>query len=336
MKVLLLRRQSFGGIATYSDHLLEGLREAGVAVRVEDVSDWIPNDTRGSFDKEVTKKLLPLAREYDLVHAFGYRAAWACAEALGKKLPWIYTAYDLPKTTHPELVARLDKARVGLAVSRAVKSALDEALVSGVKLLTPGIPRLPDPGNQEECKESLGIDPDWQVILAMGSIEGPEGLDVLADGMEEIWRRIPYVQLCLASSDGRKDYWENHVVLADRPDRVSIFGKVKGKEKLFGAADLVVVPARVAGFSMVALEAMSLGTPSLVRRAGGLSDLVDERFSGLCFEDDEDLSRVLASGLQATITLESMRNACRVRFEERHDFEACIAAHEAVYRRAVS
>ena len=117
---------------------------------------------------------------------------------------------------------------------------------------------------------------------------------------------------------------------------MSTFGRLSDKQLILRAADLVVVPARVAGFSMVALEAMSLGTPSLVRRAGGLAEIVDERFSGLCFEDDEDLSRFLASGLQATITLESMRNACRVRFEERHDFEACIAAHESVYRRATN
>ena len=81
MTVLFLRRQALGGIATYSSALAAELAKHGVEVRIEDAEKWIPNETGPKPDDKVSPQLMKLAKDVQLVHAFGYRSAWASGAA---------------------------------------------------------------------------------------------------------------------------------------------------------------------------------------------------------------------------------------------------------------
>ena len=43
MRVLILRRQEFGGIATYTNLLADALHDEDIEAIVDDAEDWIPN-----------------------------------------------------------------------------------------------------------------------------------------------------------------------------------------------------------------------------------------------------------------------------------------------------
>ena len=83
MRVLLLTRQEWGGMRTWAQTLERVLPQGGVQARHVDASAWMPAATGEPHDRRVTRDLRSLAADHDLVHAFGYRCAWACAEAFG-------------------------------------------------------------------------------------------------------------------------------------------------------------------------------------------------------------------------------------------------------------
>ncbi len=139
MRVLFIRRQKVGGIATYSDALARELENHGIEVVIDDAEDWIPNETGFATDRRVTKLVKKAAQGFDLVHAWGYRPAWACSEAFYLRSPWIFTAYDIPKTTNSQLIDRLNAARTGLCVTRAVKLKLEAADTINLELVPPGL-----------------------------------------------------------------------------------------------------------------------------------------------------------------------------------------------------
>jgi len=59
--------------------------------------------------------------------------------------------------------------------------------------------------------------------------------------------------------------------------------------QLFRGARAVVVPSLLyETFGYVVLEALSVGTPAIVRRQGALAELIDESGGGLAFENDDE------------------------------------------------
>ena len=56
----------------------------------------------------------------------------------------------------------------------------------------------------------------------------------------------------------------------------------------YSAADVVVVPSHYESFGLVALEAMSCGTPVIASRVGGLSFTVAEGITGYQVPDGDD------------------------------------------------
>lgn len=58
-------------------------------------------------------------------------------------------------------------------------------------------------------------------------------------------------------------------------------------ERLYCAADVVLMPSRFESFGLVAIEAMSAATPVLALAQGGLAEVVEEGISGYLFADDK-------------------------------------------------
>jgi glycosyltransferase involved in cell wall biosynthesis len=326
MRVLMIRRRRRGGISSHAASLARSLANHGVAAELIDGDDWIPDATGPRYDKSVSRELLRRADRFDLVHAFGYRAAWACAEAFRSKRPWVYTAYDLPKTTHPALVDRLDRARAGLCASAAVKAALSDALVTRVEAVTPGIDLeafAPPPAEP---------DPDRPLVLAAGSWFEDRALVALVRAMPLVWARVPAARLLIVGEGPERPTLEAAAAATPRPDLVSLRDWTDDMPSLWRQASLAVFPARRAGFSMGLAEAMACGRAVVARRAGGLPAMVEHRHSGVLFDSDEEMAGEIASLLQGAIRREAMGCLGRVRAEERYGLEGCAARVAAIYR----
>lgn len=298
----------------------------GVDVHIEEADGWIPNETGKKVDRQVSERLRAVASDFDWVHAFGYRAAWACAEAFGKKECWFYSAYDMPKTTHPELAERLDQAQCGFASSEAVRRILRDALVDEVRVVTPGVAAAASAESRDAARERLELPPESPVLGALGRWVPERGFSALIESMERVWGRLPDAHLVLAGEGPLAEELQELASKQPRASQISILPWRADASNLLDAFDLIVVPSTRQGFSMVAAEAMLLGQTVLLRRTGGLPEMIDERVSGFLFDSDADLGDTAAGLLQSPMTLGVVGNAARVRAEDRFDRRVCAEA----------
>lgn len=337
MRVLYLLRQSVGGIATHARDLQSAIAARDIAVDIEDATNWIPNETGGRHDRAVTKRLRELSSSYDIVHAFGYRSAWACSEAFGHKEAWVYTAYDLPKTTHRVLISHLNDAQTGICASRAIFRALDDAIAIDLTTLSPGVRPVPETTpDRDEARRRLGLAPDVMAVGGLGRWVPERGFKVLIEAMGIVWANHPEAMLLLAGEGPERPFLESAAQTLHRPDQVRLLGAVDDAFAFLAALDFFVVPSTRAGFSMAALEAMSLGIPTTVRATGGLVELVEPDISGFVFRQDQELGSHISEILDLPLTLETVGSAGRLRATETYALEPCVDGIVEIYRNIVS
>lgn len=323
MKVLFLHRAYRGGMKTYAELLAPALRKLGHELDVVDAADWMPEATGPKVDKGVSERLRKLAAPYDLVHAFGYRAAWACGEAFGHKEAWFYTAYDMPRTTHRLLISNLNNAQTGFCSSRAVFRALDEALAIDLATVYPGV-TVPVPDDQTRTLTRTGwnLPEDAFVVGGLGRLVPERGFRALIEAMPQVWEEHAHAILMLAGAGPEEDAWR---VLARTYDpeqkRIRFVGAVPDAQAFLRGLDMLVVPSSRAGFSMAALEAMACGIPTMVRDTGGLRELVDPDVSGFLFRDDDDMIAQLKEVIGLRLTLETVSHGARIRVLEKFTIE---------------
>lgn len=330
MRVLYIRRQRVGGIATYSEALGKELESHGIEVVIDDAEDWIPNETGFATDRRVTKLVKKAAQGFDLVHAWGYRPAWACSEAFYLRFPWVFTAYDIPKTTNSQLIDRLNAARTGLCVTRAVKLKLEAADTINLEVISPGIAAPPPLLEKVEARQRLALPTQGAVILGFGRMERERGFDALLAAMPTVWNRMSDVHLVLLGDGAEHDELEKQA--RSEGARVSVVRRVVDKWMWLRAADIVVVPSRRAGFSMVAGEAMMAGAPVLARRTGGLPEMGHEDVSIAFFHDDDDLGDKLSSLLAEPVLLQTQAYSGQVRVEDQYQIAEAGRRHATLYR----
>lgn len=87
-------------------------------------------------------------------------------------------------------------------------------------------------------------------------------------------------------------------------DNIVFHGEVDraALEALYLAADAVLMPSRFESFGLVAIEAMSAGTPVLALAVGGLAEVVEDGVSGFLFPDEETFVSGSAERLAGLIT----------------------------------
>lgn len=333
MKVLLLRKQGFGDIATHSTSLASALRERGVEVEIEEASESIPDQTGGKIDKQVSEWLRKRADSFDLVHAFEYRSAWACAEAFGYEEAWLYTAYGMPKTTHRMLVDRLNRSQAGICSSNAVLRVLDGALALDLAVIHPGVPTIREANpERKHARRELGLEEPATYVASMGRFTPEYGFGNLIASFADVLKHVPDAELLLAGEGPEEGNLRQQAAGQAQPERIRFFGIVENNSDFFCSADLFVVPADRAGFSLAAVESMSVGTPVLLRNSGGLPEIVDPEISGFLFHSDEELGSRISELLNMPISLESVGNAGRLRVLERFTLEQCADSVVELYR----
>ncbi len=156
---------------------------------------------------------------------------------------------------------------------------------------------------QDEAKRYLDIPDEKRIVLFVGRIEPLKGIDTLLHAMERVFVAWPECcnKLCLTVIGGdanvpREQMTDEMKHLQDMTnelgmnDLVLFLGK-RSQDVLpyhYSAADVLVMPSHYESFGLVALEAMSCGTPVIASRVGGLSFTVIEGVTGYQIPDGDD------------------------------------------------
>jgi glycosyltransferase involved in cell wall biosynthesis len=331
--VLLLRRQPLGGMASYTEAMVSAFPRIGITATIQEATDWIPNETDLAASRKVSKRLRVIGQDFDIVHAIGYRSAWACSDAFGTREAWVYTAYDMPKTTHKLLIDKLNEAQMGYAASHAIKNKLMDAGIMDIVVRHPGYRKnLTTYMEKSQAKAALDIPTEAPVVGGLGRLVTEHGYDALVGAMERVWSTVPEAHLVVAGTGPTSDHLKAMAEDLPRPSQVHFPGFIRNPADFYRALDLFVVPAWRAGFSMGAIEAMSCSVPCLVRAVDGLKEIVQQDYSGLTFETDEELGLRIQESLQMPLMLHSVGNAGSIRAETMFSIDAHVEALATSYR----
>ena len=141
------------------------------------------------------------------------------------------------------------------------------------------------PRAQPGARRALGIDPEAEVLLAVGRIEPLKGLDILIESLAQITGR-ERLRLLIVGGDDRAEREIARLRAVARAAGVEplvrFVGAVPHEEidVWYNAADVVVVPSFYESFGLVAAEALASGVPVVASRVGGLISTVADGRSG--------------------------------------------------------
>ncbi len=158
------------------------------------------------------------------------------------------------------------------------------------------------PVSADEARESLGLKPDSNMLLFVGRIEPLKAVDtilealrVLRDRAPELLRKLRFV---IVGGDPHSTQDRELIRLQELSvklgiDRLVSFVGAKEQSDLplyYAAATAVIMPSDYESFGMVALEAMSTGTPVIASQVGGLQFLVRDQETGYHIPAREPIS----------------------------------------------
>jgi glycosyltransferase involved in cell wall biosynthesis len=117
-------------------------------------------------------------------------------------------------------------------------------------------------------------------------------------------------------------------------DRVFLHAAVQDVARVYGAADVFVLPSISEGLSNALLEAMASGLGVLGSRVGGTAEAVTESQNGFLFDpnDDEDIKRQARKFFENPTLSARLGIASRKTAVERYAMDKVAAAWENLYR----
>ncbi len=335
--------------------LLEGLRKAGhrcvlfcpprsrseaeAAARGFEVRS-IP--MRADLDLSAVKRLAQgfEALEPDLVHLHTGRATWLGGlAARWRGLPAITTRRQ-DKRLRPGLRTRLIYGHLAraVAISPAVARRLAEGGLDPARIEL--IPSSTDPGLVEPrrgraaLRDELSLAPDACVLLVLAALVRRKGHDVLLDALARLDPAPPL----LIAGDG-----EERAALEAQAQRLGLssvrfLGRREDKGDLLAACDVFVLPSRLEGLGVAALEAMAAGRPVVASRVGGLAEAVGDESAGLLVPPEDPAA--LAAALERLIGDPGLRQAFgvagRARIAQGFLAGQMVNAYETLYRRVLA
>lgn len=179
--------------------------------------------------------------------------------------------------------------------------------------------------------------PDSPLIVFVGRLEVEKGILELAEAMAQVRQALPTAHLVIAGRGSQGELLRNACESHGITGAVTVAGWLPEQElrALIACADVAAIPSIYEPFGLVALEAMSLGTPVVASRVGGLADVVRSGETGWSVPAKDPTA--LAKALVAAITDRSAKVIVDRAYEalkRDHDWSQIAEATVACYRRA--
>lgn len=326
MRVLLLSqwKPSWGGVVTHVEKLMENSDHHFTVIGYPRMAR-IPLLRAGSYIFWGFFKALRESREesYSLIHAH-YALPQGFLGVLLKRvlrLPLVLTLHgsDINVLASSRVARPLVKKVIGESdFICAVSSYLREEAVSlgadreKVEVVY-GAPKVEELGNRS---------PQEGLILYVGSMEWQKGLDVLLKAFPRVRDVVPHARLEVVGGRGGFE--------ALSTEGVSFEGYAPDLEEYYSRAEVVVIPSRQEGLSLVALEALALGIPVVATRVGGLGEIL----KGKALLVENENPRELARAIIRVLKERELRKKLGVK---RGEFtgKALAGRMDSIYRRAV-
>jgi glycosyltransferase involved in cell wall biosynthesis len=208
-----------------------------------------------------------LYRKPVIISPHGMLDSWALRQKRLKK--WLFsTVIQKPVLTSACVMRALTASEAADIRSYGVKAP--------VVVIPNGVTR-PGRAEPESFFECFPHTRGAKIATFIGRLTQKKGLDILWRAWVTAARRVPDAQLVIAGPDceGVGTELRKLIAKSELRNRVTMPGMVTGELKwaLLSASTVFVLPSRSEGFSVAALEALSVGTPAIVSHECNLPEI---------------------------------------------------------------
>ena len=135
-----------------------------------------------------------------------------------------------------------------------------------------------------------------KIVTFLGRITMQKGPEYFVEAAAKVLRKVHNVRFVMA---GGGDMMEKMIALAARrniSDRFHFAGFLRGKEvyEMLKASDVFIMPSVSEPFGIVPLEAMQMGTPSIISKQSGCAEIL-ENVIKVDYWDVEDMANAIYS-----------------------------------------
>jgi glycosyltransferase involved in cell wall biosynthesis len=354
-----------GGAERYLSLLLDGLDRSWIA-RIYFLAEGpLVEELRGlgyplevmptsSGPLAIARSAVRLRRELrrvapDVVHADGIKGALVATIATaGTGLPVVWLKCDFSRDGWlARAVAR--RCRRIAAVSRAVTETFGQGALAKTTVVPFGLPEaaVDRAAGRGALGEALGPG-DGPVIGLFGRLDPHKGHREVLAILPELRERLPGVRAAFFGADdpahpGYRDALAAEIAAAGLEDAAVLPGFRPNAVELIGGCDVLVIPSVISrgglgkeGFSLVALEAMGVGTPVVAYDYGGPPEVLGDCGLLVAPGDRDALREALSCVLEDRELWERLAGCGRRRARERFSLSAMIESMETRYREAAA
>jgi glycosyltransferase involved in cell wall biosynthesis len=173
--------------------------------------------------------------------------------------------------------------RAVVCTSRAVRTELGRYVRAPLWVLHNGVDtaRFSPQVDGRAARLALGVPPDAPVVAMAARLSPEKGLHLLVDACRALRARVPRVQVLIAGDSQWRERFDAACVAAGLDGTVHRLAFVRQIERVYAAADVVVLSSLTEGCSNVLLEAMAMGKPVVATAVDGTNELVHDGIDGL-------------------------------------------------------
>ncbi|MBN2330195.1 MAG: glycosyltransferase family 4 protein [Candidatus Aenigmarchaeota archaeon] len=234
--------------------------------------------------------MLSRKKAFDVVHAEYMLPLGAAAlffrKFSGKKPLVVVTAHgsDLLSLGRGWLSGRLVR-RVGNSSDRVIcvsdylaKEAVDLGIHAGkVHVIRNGIGEDALPrSSRASLRKVLGLPENERIITFVGSLSETKGADIFVILAFHFHERVQGLRFCLVGGGPDEGSLKRYCSKRGMKGIVTFVGRKSHQESLryIKASDALVIPSRIEGFGLTALEGMRIGVPIAASRSGALGEVL--------------------------------------------------------------
>lgn len=135
-----------------------------------------------------------------------------------------------------------------------------------------------------------------KIVLFLGRITLQKGPEYFVWAAKKVLQYRPKTIFVVTGSGDMQDYMMNEVAKLGIMDKFIFTGFLRGddRDRIFRAADLYVMPSVSEPFGLTALEAVSNGTPVLVSKQSGVSEILQHALKVDFWDINEMANKILA------------------------------------------
>ncbi len=242
--------------------------------------------------------------EFDVIHAHDwmtFMAGMRAKRATGKPLVLHVHATEFDRSGGGEngFVTAIERAGAAAADRVVAVSAYTaDVLASRYGVARERLRVVHNAIDPREPAARFTVAEDDPLVLFAGRITWQKGPDYFLDAAERVAAEMPRVKFAVAGSGDRMRAMMQRVAARGLESRFLFTGFLPPEDldRLYARADVYVMPSVSEPFGLTALEALQHGTPVIVSRSAGVSEVV-RNVLRVRFGDVEDLASKILSVL---------------------------------------